>query len=111
MGMENNRKVAFIINDLEYFRKHYNLTDEQFNSMLADQKPFKAVYTLIGNDKTVDRYILTDMDGNKLYMDDLNGYERGVVLNDCYAYFTGGNYCDGGTDPCGVVEIKEETIK
>lgn len=109
--MENNRKVAFIINDLEYFRKFYNLTDEQFNSMLADQKPFKAVYTLIGNDKTVDKYILTDMDGNKLYMDDLNGYERGVVLNDCYAYFTGGNYCDEGTDPCGVVEIKEETIK
>lgn len=108
--MENNRKVAFIINDLEYFRKHYNLTDEQFNDMFADQKPFKAIYTLIGNGKTVDRYTLTDANGNKLHMDDLNGYERGVVLNDCYAYFAGGKYSDNGTEPCGVIEIQEETI-
>lgn len=38
----------------------------------------------------------------------LNGYEKGVVLNDCYAYFTGGNYHSNASQPCGVVEIVEE---
>lgn len=78
--------------------------------MFADKKPFEAVYTLIGNSNTVDRYALQDMNGNAVHMADLNGYERGVVLNDCYAYFTGGNYCNKGTEPCGVIEIREEAI-
>jgi len=43
-------------------------------------------------------------------MDELNGYQKGVVLNDCHAYFTGGKYHSDTKEPCGVVEIKEEIM-
>lgn len=54
---------------------------------------------------------MTDYDGNKININDLNGYEKGVVLNDCYAYFVGGKYCFDSDKPCGVVDIVEEEIE
>lgn len=110
--VDNMRKVTFIINDLKWMRKFYKLSDEQFNDMFKNQKPFKCIYTLYGEgNKSPDRYELTDYDGNNININDLNGYQRGVVLNDCMAYFTGGKYTNNGKEPCGVIEIKEEDIK
>lgn len=108
------RKVIFKIDDKEYFRrdlKRQNCTESQTEDILKDLKNFKAIYTLYGEEKQVDRYELTDYDGNKININDLNGYEKGVVLNDCYAYFTGGKYHSDTKEPCGVVDIREEEIE
>lgn len=109
--VDDMRKVIFTINDLEWFRKFYKMSDSQFKDIFADQKPFKCIYTLYGEmEKHPDRYELTDFDGNKISIDNLNGYQKGVVLNDCWAYFIGGKYHSDTEEPCGVVEIKEEEI-
>lgn len=105
------RKVIFKIDDIVWMKKHYNLTEAQIKDIFSDPKPFRVLYVLIGEGKSVDRYELTDYEGNKLRMDNLNGYERGVVLNDCYAYFTGGKYHSDTKGPCGVIEIVEETVE
>lgn len=108
------RKVIFKIDDKEYFKrdlKRQNCTEEQTEDILKKINSFKAIYTLYGNKKQVDRYKLTDYDGNKININDLNGYEKGVVLNDCYAYFVGGKYCFDSDKPCGVVDIVEEEIE
>ena len=104
------RKVVFVIDDIEYFRRSLqkqNVTEESQNEILKGFNDFKAIYTLYGEENTVDRYELTDFDGNKININELNGYQRGVVLNDCMAYFSGCKYHSNATDPCGVVEITE----
>lgn len=108
------RKVIFKIDDQEYFRKEFEkegCTENQIIYILKGLGNFKAIYTLYGEGKNVDRYELTDYDGNKINISDLNGYEKGVVLNDCYAYFVGGKYHSNAEQPCGVVEILEEEIQ
>lgn len=105
------RKVIFKINDQEYFRKEFEkdgCTGKQADGILKGLNNFKAIYTLYGNGNNVDRYELTEYDGNKININDLNGYEKGVVLNDCYSYFVGGKYHSNADKPCGVVEIVEE---
>lgn len=105
------RKVIFKINDQEYFRKEFEkdgYTRKQADALLKGVGNFKAIYTLYGEGKNVNRYELTDYDGNKININDLNGYEKGVVLNDCYAYFTGSKYHCNADKPCGVVGIIEE---
>ena len=107
------RKVTFKIDDQEYFRRELekeNCTAEQTENILKGIGNFKAVYTLYGNGKQADRYELADYAENKININDLNGYEKGVVLNDCYAYFAGGKYHSNADKPCGVVEIIEEEI-
>jgi hypothetical protein len=107
------RKVIFKIDDKEYFRRELekeNVPNDIKEEILNSVKGSKSIYTLYGNEKQVDRYELTDQDGNKININDLNGYEKGVVLNDCYAYFVGGKYCFNADKPCGVVEIVEEEI-
>lgn len=105
------RKVTFRIDDAEFFKREHKerLTEEQWKGFFGGTSPFKAIYTIIG-DKYPDRYELTDMEGNKLVRDNLNGYQKGVVLNDCMAYFNGGKYFDNADKPCGVIEITEEEI-
>ena len=44
-------------------------------------------------------------------MNDLNGYERGVVLNDCERHFNGVPCEDGTNRPCGVVRITETEVE
>lgn len=103
------RKVTFIIDDLESMRELYRneLTAKQFDEIMKDQKPFKATFSITG-DKYPDTYELTDTDGNKLTINDLNGYQRGCIINDCYAYFEGkGGYCFQTVKPFGVINIKE----
>ena len=104
------RKVIFKIDDLEWFRQYYKLSEEQFSDIFSDQQPFKCIYILYGEGQQVDRYELTDYTGNNIYLNDLNGYQKGVILNDCYVYFTGGKYHSDTEGPCGVVDIKEEFI-
>ncbi len=107
------RKVIFKIDDQEFFRKEFEkdgCTGKQADDFLKGVGNFKAIYTLYGEGKNVNRYELTDYEGNKISINDLNGYEKGVVLNDCYAYFTGGKYHCNADKPCGVVEIIEEEV-
>lgn len=106
------RKVTFKIDDKKYFFRKYKdeMISDGLTDLLENINPFRAVYVLIGEGKNVDRYELTDYGGNEVKLNDLNGYERGVVLNDCYAYFTGGKYFANDNQPCGVVEITEERI-
>lgn len=106
--MEKQRKVTFVIDDLAFFKVDFSFTDNQMKETFREKESFKAIYTLTGYGKNLDRYTLTDFDGNKIPLDSLNGYQKGIILNDCCAYFTGGKYFDNSTFPCGVVEIKEE---
>ena len=41
------------------------------------------------NGNSYDRFELTDFEGNKININDLNGYQRGVVLESCVRHFTG----------------------
>lgn len=101
------RKVTFYINDLEWFRKFYNLSDKQMEDLFSDTSSFKVIYILYGDGNNADRFTLTDYDGNKIDINSLNGYQKGVVLNDCWAYFAGRKYCFDGNGPCGVIRIEE----
>lgn len=104
------RKVVFTIDDLAYFQHKWNLTDDQMRAIFPEKESFRAVYTLYGNGHNAERYELSDQDGNKIALDSLNGYEKGIIIADCYDYFSGGKYFDGMDKPCGVVEIEEYTI-
>lgn len=102
------RKVTFIIDDMASMRELYK--DDLTEEFAKNQESFKVIYSLIGN-KNPDRYELHDMKGNKLNVNDLNGYQRSCIINDCYKYFCGkGNYCFGTAKPFGVLSITEETI-
>lgn len=104
------RKVVFYINDREYFKNEFkrqkpDITAEGLEKILEDIKPLELIFTVYGNGKSPDRFELTDKDGNKVCMSSLNGYEKGVVINECYAYFEGRN-----DTPCGVVGIEESDV-
>lgn len=106
------RKVTFYIDDDKYFRGRFkkenpNLTDDEIENIMENITPFRAIYSIIGDGKSADKYELTDCNGNKINLNDLNGYQRGVILNDCMAYFTDGRYHENVDHPCGVVQIKE----
>lgn len=105
--VDDMRKVIFTIDDLAWFKRFYNFTEEQKQDIFCDKESFKVIYTLYGEGKCIDRYTLTDYDGNKVNLNDLNGYQIGVVLNDCMAYFTGGKYHSDTKEPCGVVDIQD----
>lgn len=103
------RKITFIIDDMESMKELYKneLTAKQFDEIMKDQKPFKAIFSITG-DKYPDRYELSDMEGNKLNTNDLNGYQRGCIINDCYSYFENKcGYCFQTKMPFGVINIKE----
>jgi hypothetical protein len=104
------RKVKYIIDDIKWFQQYYKLSDEETEKLFGDKESFKVIYTLYGEGKTVDRYELTDFDGNKVQLSSLNGYERGVVLNDCYAHFAGSKTSHNEKEqPSGVISIEETT--
>ena len=105
------RKVTFIIDDVQFFRKSFKrqnpkLTENQIDELVSDMKPsFKVTFILYGEGKSIDRYELVDSDGKQININNLNGYQKGVVINDCYAYFEGKEYFDNAVSPCGVIEI------
>jgi len=103
------KKITFIIDDIESMKELYKneITAIQFNEIMKDQKPFKAILSIMG-DRYPDRYELSDVEGNKLTTNDLNGYQKGCIINDCYSYFENkGNYCFQTKMPFGVINIKE----
>lgn len=102
------RKVIFKIDDIEWFRRFYEVSEEDFKKVFEGKESFKVIFTLYGNGKTVDRHELTDFNGNKKNINDLNGYEKGVILNDCYAYFEGRKYHSEARIPGGMIEVIEE---
>ena len=109
------RKVTFVIDDKQYFRSYFKrqnpqLTENQIDDLLSDILSFKAVLTLYGEGKSLDRYELTDENGFQISMNDLNGYQKGVVINDCYAYFEGRKYFDNADFPHGVIEIIDREV-
>lgn len=105
------RKVVFYIDDLCYFRKEFNLTETQTNDIFNGEDSFKVIYTLYGEEKVINNYELTDYNGNRISLNTLNGYQRGVVLNDCMAYFTGGKYQFKTEKPTGVIKIEETELE
>ena len=104
------RKVTFVIDDIEYFKHEWNLSDENVVEIFGDTESFKVIYTIIGNGNNPDRYELSDFEGNKINLRGLNGYQRGVVLSDCMAYFIDGKCHNGSNRPHGVIKIEEKEI-
>lgn len=82
------RKATYYIDDIATMRRIYS--DYDTDSLFAGMKPFKAIYTLYSGscNNSPDRYELV-IDGKKANINDLNGYERGVVLADCKRHFEG----------------------
>lgn len=109
------RKVTFIIDDEKFFRedfKHNNpeLTEKQIDDIVSDMLSFKAILTLYGSGKSFNKYELTDHNGVKMSMRDLNGYQHGIIINDCYSYFEGRPYQNKADKPCGVIQIIDEEV-
>lgn len=110
------RKVTFIIDDGKFLhdelkRQIPDITENKIADILSGTTSFKATLTLYGNEKTLDKYELTDNNGEKMRMSDLNGYQHGCIINDCYAYFEGRPYQNKSEKPCGVIHIIDEEIQ
>jgi len=100
------RKVTFIIDDIASMKELFK-NEENASEAMKDQKSFKAVFSVIGN-KSPDRYELSDMNGNRLNINDLNGYQRACIMGDCYKYFESkSNYYFKTDKPFGVIGITE----
>lgn len=106
----NTRKVTFTINDTECLRKIWeaenpNITDDEINSILDPLTETKCTFILYGTSNYIDRYELFNANGEKMNVNDLNSYQNGCIISECYAYFEGRK-----DNPFGVVEIKEKVI-
>lgn len=104
------RKVVFTIDDLEYFKRKFNFTDKQMDDFFGETESFMAIYTLTGEGKHPDKYELTDYNGNKIPLEALNGYQKGVILNGCMEYFVNGKSLKSQPEPHGVIKIDEMEV-
>lgn len=104
------RKVTFMIDDLEYFERKFNFTNKQMDDFFGDSESFMAIYTLTGEGKQSDKYELTDYNGNKIPLEALNGYQKGVILNECMEYFISGKSLKTQSEPHGVIKIDEMEV-
>ncbi len=97
------KKVTYYIDDIEYFRRDFKencgIAEDKAEEMIEDKEPFRCIYTLTGSGKTVQKYTLTDFNGKNIDINKLNGFQRGICLNDCYAHFIGGKYHDDSDKP------------
>ena len=104
------RKVTFMIDDYNYFKNLFysrfsESPKEDIEKALSGLNScFKATFILTG-EEFPDQYELLSENGEKMNINDLNGYQKGIVINDCYRYFEGKI-----KEPCGVVEIKDENL-
>ena len=98
------RKVTYFINDCEYMRELYKDIENIEGILECLPPPFICNYTLIadGENRHPDDFEIVDGAGNKICMNSLNGYQKGVVLNSCYNHFIGGS-----EPPFGVVRMEE----
>ena len=101
------KSCTYYINDTEYMRRMYEDVPN-IDDILSDLDPFVCRYTLIQEDSSSGRhptrFELTDAEGNNLSINELNGYQKGVVLGSCYQ-----NFIDETTEPFGALQI--ETFK
>lgn len=104
------RKVIFLIDDMKFFKKAYRLSAQEIAGIFADMKAFRVILTLYGEGTHVDKYKLTDYNGNTVPLNTLNMYEKGIVLNDCYAYFEGQKFNNKEKMPCGVIGIEDRNV-
>lgn len=106
------RKVTFIINETGYFREIYKqkLTREQAENIWSPEKSFNAVYIMYGNGTIEDRADLTDYDGRKIDRENLNEFQKGIILAECNAYFENRLTKDADYPITGVVDITEEEL-
>ena len=108
---QKERTVVYYIDDLEALRRSLlrdgGLTEKQADSLTENLPPsFRAVYTLYGFGKTVDRYTLTEWETReKIPVDALNPYQHSI-LYECMAHFEGTPLPDGKIFPTGVVCIQ-----
>lgn len=104
------RKITFAIDDYNYFKNLFysrfpESPKEDIEKALSGLNScFKATFILTG-EKFPDQYELLSENGEKMNINDLNGFQKGIVINDCYRYFEGKI-----KEPCGVVEIKDENL-
>jgi hypothetical protein len=95
--------IKYMIRDREYFERSLSECSEQDrNEILSDMGDFwDADFILLGTPgKIPERYVLTDLNGNNISLNSLNGYQRGLVLNECYKHFE-----TGEGDIHGTVEV------
>lgn len=99
------RIMTFEINVNEWMKRHYNLTETEMNEWFHDMNNFRCTYILSGNGNLPDHYELLDENGNYLNINDCNGFQKGVVLNDCFNYFVCCQKDIEANPPCGVLKI------
>lgn len=110
---QKERTVDYFIDDLEALRvellRDGGLTEDQADSLMENLPPaFRAVYTLYGYGKTVDRYELkeyTEKDAKKIDINTLNNYEHSILI-ECQSHFCGVPLPEGRSFPRGVVCIQ-----
>jgi len=114
-------KIIYHIDDVAYLRAQIAASDvpeEKLDDLFADLETFRAVYTLSAPRRAhgtcPDHYTLTDEEGNKININDLNGYQRGCILSACQSHFAQippENSDHNVNDlPFGVVRIEQEEI-
>lgn len=95
--MKNYTKIIlYNLNDKQYFidlLKRENATEQAITEIIGDKEYFTAIYTLYGYEANgsiyIDRYELTDNNGQQISINSLNGYERGIIINECFKHFYG----------------------
>ena len=81
------KAIKYIIRDREYFKKLYGATIN-VDEVLGNTTDFNVNYTLFETETGL-RYEIDDLKGNKLNINDLNGYQKSI-LNECYKHFITG---------------------
>ncbi|MCI9016168.1 MAG: hypothetical protein HFJ53_03245 [Clostridia bacterium] len=84
------RRITYLIDDKVGFekllkKKKPQLSEEELQKRLDDIKGFSAYYTLQEN-KSDMRYSLEDLNGKRININNLNGYEN-MYLNECFDCF------------------------
>lgn len=89
----NERRVTYHINDHESLRMMYAGAEGLEGILESLPPPFICTYTLIGDSGNMypDRYELRDEEGNKININSLNGYQKGVVLDNAKRHYSGMN--------------------
>lgn len=85
------KRTTYLINDKAGFKKNINrvskkLSKEEKQKILDSIIEFSAYYTLEENDKKDILYYLEDLQGNKIDINSLNGYEN-MYINECLNCF------------------------
>lgn len=112
--MEETRLEIFIVDDIEWikreYRNKYNIDDEDvINKAIKDINVFKVIIVLYGTDTYVNRVSIFDYSGNRMSVNDLNGYQKACILESCHKYFYGKD--KGNKDVLeGVIDVVELTL-